>query len=221
MVVLIFILAVLAAFIPGLLWLFLFLKADRHPEPKSLLIYTFGIGMVMSIPIVAAQMASEWFTSQFTQGILISIFSLAFIEEVFKWVAAYLAVRNNPAFDEPVDAMVYLVTAALGLATIENFFVLSYVLGMGGIGALGGVLDITVLRFVGATFLHAVSSGLVGYFWANGRLAKGLVIGTVVHGVFNYLVLVFQTQNLLLVPTLFLIGASFVVFKDFQRLALK
>ncbi len=221
MVVLTFILAVLTAFIPGIVWLFLFLKADRHPEPRSLLIYTFGIGMVMSIPIVAVEMGSEWFTSHLTSDVFISIFSLAFIEEVFKWVAAYIAVKRNPAFDEPVDYMVYLVTAALGLATVENFFVLSYTLGMGGIGALGNVLDVSVLRFVGATFLHALSSGIVGYYWAKGKLAKGFVIGTTAHGLFNYLVLVFQSQNLLLIPTLFLVGVSFVVFREFRKLALR
>ncbi len=211
---------VLAAIAPGLLWLVFFLRTDRHPEPKALILYAFGLGMLAAIPIVALQFATEWF-SQFFKDVFFSLFTLAFIEELFKWLAAYFAVRKRPEFDEPVDAMIYLVTAAMGLATIENFFVLSHLLARGGTESVGALFSIAVLRFVGATLLHAISSGFVGYFWARGKLAKGFVVATVVHGIFNYLIVTFQSQNLLLVPTLFLVGASVVVFREFEILGSK
>jgi len=213
-----FIAILFIALVPGAIWLFFFLREDAHPEPRSLIIYTFGMGMLASIPIIILQFAGEWLAMRVTSQIMVSILALALIEEVFKWVAVYIAVGKHPEFDEPVDAMIYMITAALGLATIENFFVLTHTVSSSGLSGLSGVIDVTALRFVGATLLHAVSSGFVGYFWASGKLAKGIVIGTVIHGVFNYLILVFQVKHLLVVPTLFLAAVGFILFRYFEVL---
>jgi len=101
--------------------------------------------------------------------ILLVIF-LALTEEVFKFFAAWLAVGRRKELDEPIDAMIYMIAAALGLATIENFFILSDLMSAGGIVAVNELSSIIVLRFVGATFLHAIASGLVGYYWAKSRI---------------------------------------------------
>ena len=114
----------LVAFIPALIWLFFFLKEDLHPEPKRLLAYTFSIGALMSIPTLAVQLLYQRTLGGANLFALSSVVGLALIEELFKFLGAYAAVHKDPAFDEPVDAMIYTVTAALGFATVENIGVL-------------------------------------------------------------------------------------------------
>jgi RsiW-degrading membrane proteinase PrsW (M82 family) len=82
------------------------------------------------------------------------------------------------------------------------------------------------MRVVGATMLHALASGVVGYFWAKGvfrgalyrQLAIGIVLATGIHVVFNYLVVVYQEKDLLIYPALFLTAILFFVLTDFEIL---
>ncbi len=218
-----------AAIAPGLAWLFFFLKEDLHPEPKRLIFYTFGMGVIASVPIVLVQLAGQALILGTVASIIVVILFLAFIEEVFKFIAAYLSVNKHPEFDEPVDAMIYMIVAALGLATAENLFVLADIVNTQGVTAFAEIADVAVLRFVGATFLHALTSGLVGYYWARGRLRKtvkksvafGIAVATLIHLGFNALILLFQNIDFLVYPSLFLIGASFLLFKDFEKLKAK
>lgn len=114
-------------------------------------------------------------------------------EEVIKYISARRFVLRGTDFDEPVDAMIYLITVALGFAAFENIFFL--------VPAFGSTLFegflITNLRFLGATLLHAVSSGVVGYavaltFYRHTRqtwyVSTGLFCATALHMLFNVIV---------------------------------
>ncbi|MBI2278727.1 MAG: PrsW family intramembrane metalloprotease [Candidatus Brennerbacteria bacterium] len=215
-----------AAFVPALVWLFFFLREDLHPEPKRLIIKTFLFGAAVTVPTFAIQSVADYFLKG---EFVILVATLAFLEEFFKFLAAWFAVRRNPAFDEPVDAMIYTIAAALGFATVENIFVTgsAYPLSasLGVFFAAGGALSILIYRFVGATLLHALASSLVGYAWARGRIRKnprrfvalGLAIAGAMHAVFNFLIYRFEYENIL-VPALFLALAGFFVLVDFERL---
>jgi len=152
---------------------------------------------------------------KFYENGLVSFFSLASIEEIFKFLAAYLVVRKSKFFDEPVDAMIYMIAAALGFAAIENVLV-----NFGAVFSnnmeIKGVIAAMTLRFVGATLLHALSSGVVGYFWANRKIIIGLIFATLLHAFFNYFIILFD--RVLLYPTLFLIIIAMFVFWDFEKL---
>lgn len=215
---------VLTALAPGLAWLLFFLKEDIHPEPKRLIFYTFGTGILMSIPVILIQVFSQSLIASIGGGIIITVILFAFIEEIFKFFSAYLIVGRSSELDEPVDFMIYMIAAALGLATIENFFILSELVISGGIGVISEASNIIILRFVGATFLHALASGLVGYYWARGVIEKnkhyislGIIFATLIHGVFNFLVLAFQNLDYLIYPSIFLIATSTLIFKDFEK----
>lgn len=204
---------------PGFLWLFFFLREDIHPEPRRLIFYTFLIGALMSLPVFASQLLLQKTFSLIGQLGLVLIIGLAVIEEFFKFSAAYLAIRDNPAFDEPIDAMIYIITAALGFATIENIFIAVNAV------SIAQTATLTSLRFVGATFLHSLASALVGYQWAQGIIHrsvakfvfKGIIYATVLHASFNYLILHFEEQNLLY-SSILLVVAAFFVFVDFEKL---
>lgn len=117
----------------------------------------------------------------------------SFVEELLKFFAIYLVVIRSSDFDEPVDGMIYMISAALGFAAIENILVMFNLAPDGA----GTALNTLALRFVGATLLHALASGLMGYFLAlswffdehkKKLIVFGLVIATLFHAAFNMLI---------------------------------
>ncbi len=134
----------------------------------------------------------------------------AAIEEILKFLAAYLIVKKSRFFDEPIDAMIYMVVSALGFAMVEN------IASVFGANDLSDAIGITILRFVGATLLHALSSGLLGYYWAKSKIFRGIIYSTVLHGIFNYLIITFEEK--LIYPAVFLVLMGFFIFADFERI---
>ncbi|MFH1161751.1 MAG: PrsW family glutamic-type intramembrane protease [Candidatus Jorgensenbacteria bacterium] len=227
------VLAALIAFAPALVWLAFFLREDVHPEPKKWLTIAFFAGALASVPVFFLQWGAQEAVGKWGGGALFLVLAFALAEEMFKFLSAYLVVRKNPVFDEPIDAMIYLVVAALGFATVENVFVMNGMASVrasfGDFLAAGTPLYTLSLRLVGATLLHALSSALVGYYWARG-LAKGTAVGrfvvfgivaaTLLHAFFNYLVTMFQEANLIF-PTLFLVAVGFFILADFEKVRMR
>lgn len=219
-------LAIVAACIPAIVWFAFFSKEDSHPEPKRLIVYTFSAGVFVSIIVLALQFIFQSIISQDANNLLLSIVTLALIEELFKFFAASWAVRRDIAFDEPVDAMVYMIAAALGFATVENIFVLIGSLSSITTSPFISTVETMGLRFIGATLLHVLASAIVGYYWAKGRMRKkesiyvivGILVATFIHAFFNHLILAFQDKNLLVYPSIFLIVIAFFVVIEFEKL---
>lgn len=207
--------------LPGFAWLFFYLTEDPRPEPKRLLFKTFVFGaafafFTLAVQIILREMLLGYNLSRFA---MISILALS--EEIFKFAAAYASIRNEGDFDEPVDAMIYMVVASLGFATVEN------------LGAIGGqpltgiffdeIFQTTTLRFLGATLLHTLSSAIIGYYWAisltkpKGKplVVAGFLLATALHAFFNYLIL---TIGSLVFPAIFVVSAGFFVLYDFEKL---
>jgi len=212
--------AIAGGFIPSLLWLWFWLKEDSHPEPRASLIYTFIAGMI-AVPIA---MFFEYFTL-FQAGLAgsFSLLAWAFIEEILKYGAARKTAFCKSCFDEPIDAIIYMVTAALGFASLENTLFIIKTFNDGGI--LSG-LDIGNMRFIGATLLHTASSAIVGAFIAfslrkNKKNLKrntymGIVAAGLLHFAFNYLIIKSGGGNILkvLIPLwLIVIALIFILEK--------
>lgn len=161
-----------AAFAPALVWLFFFLREDAvYPEPRRLIAKVFAVGALATIPTFLVQ---SGFDVLLKGEFVVLVVLLAFIEEFFKFGAAWLVVRRDKAFDEPIDAMIYMVAASLGFATVENIFITgsAYPLSasLGTFLVAGGALSTLTYRFLGATLLHVLASALLGYVWARGRV---------------------------------------------------
>lgn len=234
--------AILLGVLPSLIWLVFFLKEDAHPEPKGMLARVFIWGSVAALMAVIFQYFFQDILDFFKIGeyAFISFFVLAAVEEVLKFAVVYATVNKSKFFDEPIDAMIYMITVALGFAALENIFIASNGLLIGSFKN-GEVFSILTIRFAGATLFHALGAGIVGYYWARGsmRIAltpasqsrnanasmrinksmifKGLVIATFLHAVFNYSIIVFKDVDILIYPLIFLIIIALVVFKDFER----
>ena len=184
--------ALLGGLLPALLWLAFWLLEDRcEPEPKRYIFYCFVLGMAI-IPLV---LWGEKLVAHYLTGPLLLI-AWAGIEEVCKFGAAYFAALRWSVFDEPLDAVIYMVTAALGFAAIENtLFILSPLEN-------GNILQTIMtgnLRFIGATLLHTLYSATVGLALAFAfynrasirRLAAlgGVILAVLLHALFNLSIL--------------------------------
>ena len=109
--------AVIAGLVPSLIWLFFWTREDaEHSEPRSLLIGTFLAGM---LTVVVALFAEKYIADIVNDNTLKYIFWAA-TEEIVKLVAVAVIALNSDYNDEPIDAMVYCIVAALGFAAVEN-----------------------------------------------------------------------------------------------------
>ncbi|MDP3947100.1 MAG: PrsW family glutamic-type intramembrane protease [bacterium] len=233
---------VLLGLVPSFAWLVFYLQEDIHPEPRRLIFFTFLAGAAVTLVAFAAQIAfkagAEFLAVPSRSPA--ALFGLAAIEELFKFGAAYFVVARSRAFDEPIDAMIYLIVAALGFAAVENIGALdmtrdtflaesaSDIVSASagapqGVALASRIFETTTLRFIGATLLHALSSAIVGFYWAKGILrgrtpqflVAGILIATGLHTIFNYFILRFED---VIYATLFLVVIAFFVLNDFEKL---
>ena len=205
------------AFLPSIVWLIFFLKEDRHPEPKKLIFLVFCAGALASIPAIIFQFGFQKLVGNPLHLFIVTILGLALIEEIFKFSAAYFSVRKEPAFNEPVDAMIYSIVAALGFATIENLFIMGDKMQYLTVNSLIVSVSTLGFRFVGATLLHTLASAFAGYYWARRKIFLGLAAATLSHFIFNYLVYRFESVSLLY-PSIFLVFLAIFIFNDFSKL---
>ncbi len=149
--------ALLAGLVPSLIWLWFWLREDNlHPEPRRILAASFVAGcIVVAFAIVLEKMTQDAISIPNYRYIV-----WAAIEELVKLAAvAYIAFKAH-TLDEPIDAMIYCITVALGFAALENaLFVLSPLSG----GELSASIVTGNLRFVGASLVHVVSSAMIGF----------------------------------------------------------
>jgi RsiW-degrading membrane proteinase PrsW (M82 family) len=185
--------AFLGGILPSFIWLWFWLREDRkHPEPRHLLVACFVLGMagvIVAIPL-------EKLSQNFFSAPLFVFLAWALIEELLKYGAAFVGGMHTQAEDEPLDAMVYLLTAALGFAAAENALFLLSPLTQGNVFV--GILTGNI-RFIGTSLLHVISSCIIGgaialsfykrkkirheYFWL------GLILATAVHAAFNFFII--------------------------------
>lgn len=220
---------------PSLIWLSFYLKRDCHPEPKPLLAKAFLMGIIISPLAILLQLGfselKHIFDFEFLyQGSPAFFLWSSLVEEFLKLLAVYLVIVRNPEFDEPIDGIIYMISAALGFAAIENILVMFNLVPDGA----GTALNTLALRFVGATLLHALASGLMGYFLAMSwffqehkkkLIVFGLAIATLFHATFNILIAFAQESvnpiiglvytTFLLIILAFLISILFDKMKEY------
>jgi protease PrsW len=214
---------VLLGVLPSFAWAEFFTREDCHPEPRRLLILTFLSGVIITFFVLQGQVVlNDWLTNIGIQVYsMASFIALTGLEEISKFLAVFFVVRKQQSFDEPIDAMIYMIVAALGFAAVENIALV--IRSVTEPGFVGGAIEIITLRFIGATLLHALSAGIVGYYWAKAKSLKinpalpivwGIVIATILHAIFNYLII---TLDSVAWPVLFLVVIAGFVFRDFEK----
>ena len=182
--------AFFAGLLPALIWLWFWLHEDRrNPEPRRILALTFTTGMAMiffAIPLEAFFMNVQAPALRFT--------AWAAIEECLKFAAAFIVALHTRHYDEPLDAVIYMIVAALGFAALENTLFILKTSYDPTASATSAIL-LTNLRFIGANLLHVLASSVVGvaigYSFKKNRKEKilwtigGLIIAILLHSAFN------------------------------------
>lgn len=217
------ILALVFGLLPGFAWMIFYLTEDPHPEPKRMVLLTFFAGVAFGFFTIVIE---QWWTGAINAiGIATlsigSLFGLGLIEEIMKFGAAYFAVGKSPLLDEPVEHMLYMIVAAMGFATLENIGAIANIPMQ--LAYVGSFFTTASFRFVGATLLHSLTSGIVGYHWALGikrkkvarNIAVGLLLATSLHALFNYLIL---TYGEVAYTVVLLLIVGFFVLNDFEEL---
>lgn len=185
-------LAILAV-VPSLFWLWWFYRKDRYdPEPRGLVLKIFLLGMLPVLPaaILEVLLSKALFGSNsgsFVATLVGFMLVVGPVEEYGKYLVVRRWAFRNPAFNEPLDGIIYAAAAALGFAALENFF---YLLDNGA--------ALILIRGPLSTLAHVLFSSLWGYAlgmaWAQTDevaakrlINNGLVYAMLGHGAFNAL----------------------------------
>jgi protease PrsW len=224
------------ALLPGLLWLFYFLRKDNLPEPKKMILKIFFLGMVSALPaalvegglqkILPENIFSDGTWQCYLCAFIFIVISVALIEELAKYSVVRLQVIRSQELDEPVDLIIYMIVAALGFATLENIFI--FLAPETFYYTVSETLTLASFRFVSATFLHALCSGAIGYFMALSfceikhkkiLMLSGFSIAILLHGLYNFSIMKVEGFFKFGLPTIIILALA--IFTYFSIIHLK
>ncbi len=185
--------AILGGVLPSLLWLWFWIREEGdNEEPNSIVSIVFIMGMIGVLCVLPI----EKFIQTLISSHNLQIIFWAGSEELIKFLAVAVVLLSTEYLSEPMEWPIYLITAALGFAALENTLYLIKPLGMGinTVSLLTGQL-----RFLGSTLLHTTASGILGialgislhmkWYKKIWHLFVGFILATTLHSVFNFFII--------------------------------
>ncbi len=184
------------AILPGFIWLLFFLSKDDNKEPNKVILKVFLAGMIVTFPVFFIEVGLLNLLDKLALGHNLYNFLQYFLvvgitEELFKYLAFKFTALKSQYLDEPIDVVIYMIIASLGFATAENVLLFS----QKSFQVLLEPASLALIRFVGANLLHALTSGIFGFYIAVSfyRIKKrhflfwgGFIIATAIHGIFDF-----------------------------------
>ena len=167
--------------------LLIYLRDKHEREPLKLLILSFGLGILsVLITYILSNIASKYapkFNSILLDEAVHAFLTVAFIEEISKFLFLMIFLFPKRDFNEPFDGIVYTVMIGMGFATFENILY-----------TMEGGLSTGILRMFTAVPGHAVFAILMGYFVGKAKFSSkkilysclGLFTATFFHGIYDY-----------------------------------
>jgi RsiW-degrading membrane proteinase PrsW (M82 family) len=245
--------AFLGGVIPAIVWLLFWNKEKKdNPEPKRAIILTFLGGMIAVFASlilekicysinpdtifhgVFFQAILTWFKNIATQSnnplnkILLVIIFAPIIEEILKFITAYILVLRGKDDRDPIDPMIYMITTALGFAAIENMLFLIDPISHGDL--ITSVLTGNI-RFIGAMLLHTVSSATIGIFisfnffdtWLEKAFwtIVGVISAILIHAFFNFFMVVNSDYFVVLEVIWIVVIIILLAFEKIKRVRLE
>ncbi len=165
-----FVAALIASALSAAVWLVVIRRYDRlQPEPLKTMLW---VGLVAGfLAVIVAGPLNSWVmfilsAASGGEGSLGQLFSLAVFvginEEVCKGFFTMLLLKRRKEVDEPIDGMIYAMTASLGFAALENIL---YMLEHG--------LGVIVIRSLLSVPAHLACGAIWGYGYSKVRFLDG------------------------------------------------
>ena len=183
----------LITILPSLAILFYFIYSDKFKEPRKIIIITFLLGVLITIPAGYLNhyvMESFENNSNVNNALIGGFFAGGLVEESLKFLVFYFYVLKEKAFNEPMDAIVYGVVVSLGFATLENY---DYVFRIAEEYEMSP-LDMAIGRAYTAVPMHALCGVIMGFYFgmyafvSGGKnLSLALIVPYIFHGTYNFL----------------------------------
>lgn len=205
--------ALIVPMIPGVIWLWIIYRTDWYePEPKRLVLATFGLGVLAILPAFAGERLAgsiypflEHIDHATATGslsawpVLVGCFLvIGPCEEISKFLAVRVFIYRHREFNEPLDGIIYAAAAALGFASLENvLYVIDWHTGHVHWGTLG-------VRSLLALPGHVIFATTWGYalgrkkFDPKYRVWPMVVAAALLHGLYDFLLLYGPTRPLIL-----------------------
>jgi len=196
---------VLPVVLPVFFWAAYHYHKDRHlPEPPKNLLLCFGLGLLAAGVSKAMYLGLEPLGLRYDAVALaadnpLGLFAFAMlaigpIEELSKLLPFVVVVLRFRAFDEPLDGIIYASFIGLGYAFAENLYYLDFLppLEAAARGFAGPVIHIVFAsiwaHWITAAWLDKKSIAIPGLV--------GFLIATVLHGGYDFLVLLHPVSAL-------------------------
>jgi RsiW-degrading membrane proteinase PrsW (M82 family) len=204
--------------------IYFYWKDKYEKEPVKLLTKAFFAGVLITIPVIIVEFLISSATrniSSFFFAIFIKSFLVAgFTEEFAKFVVFKSVIYKNKEFNEPYDAIIYMVMVSLGFAAFEN---LAYVFGSYVRGGMFGSFATGIMRAIFSVPAHAFFAVIMGYFLGLARFAPdkkleiryaytGLFFAIMMHGFYDFFVFTKAPVGLLFM-VLTLMACGFIALR--------
>ncbi len=221
---------ILFGILPSIIWLLYYLRKDTNPEPKAKVLKVFIAGAMSAVFAAFFEIlllkntfqAQNYPNSPYWIFLLCVFLVVALIEESLKYLAVKIAIFQDMHFDEPIDSIIYLITSAMGFAALENVL-LFFSESMSPVDTF----LIAVFRFLGATFLHALCSGIFGFFIAlsfqkiknrKSIFFAGFSIAVLLHTAYNFFIIKLNNILKFILPACILMCFMFFLSIGLRKL---
>ena len=184
----------LLTILPSLAIVALFVISDRFREPTKEIIKVFIYGILITIPAFYFNTyLADYYDryTNFSEALKGSFLSAGPVEEGLKLMVLYFFVYKMKDFNEPIDGIVYGVTASLGFATLENLY---YVYLLDDYFKVTS-MELAVVRSFSAVPAHAAFGIVMGYFFMRYAYIKkqenlilAFLVPAFIHSIYNYYV---------------------------------
>ena len=184
----------LVTILPSIIIILFFVYSDKFKEPRGEILKIFIYGILITIPayFLNTYLNAFWYNNfRVSEELIGSFLTAAPVEEGLKLSILYFFVYKMKDFNEPIDGIVYGVTASLGFATLENFY---YVYLLADYFQTSS-MSLAIARSFSAVPAHAVFGVFMGYFFMRYTFIKkgdnlffAFIIPFVLHGCYNLFV---------------------------------
>lgn len=188
------------------LFTYFYVRDKYEKEPSLLLLFVFMGGFLSVGPVIMLGQILHTLLNLFVNPemllytIVENFIVISLVEEGFKFLVVMRFAYRHQAFNEPYDGMMYAITASLGFAALENIL---YVLD-------GGMM-VGLARMVLSVPAHALFGAFMGYYAGKAKFAAArrrhylflaLFVPTILHGLYNFVLILNRGEFALLVVPL-------------------